>query len=511
MKKACIKVYLSIAVTFLITHFMCLPIGAQVSKKVLDSISTPDQVETSIGTLKFLDGAPFPETAEKVYDYLDTMRGVDAFLKGMPGASLQALIHGNHELGATASHQVMIMDKLMDSTSLFLTGNTSTMYVLPTLDLERVGPTVLEAPPGMLGAFNDAWFRYMQDIGPAGPDKGKGGKYLVLPPDYEGEIPEDYFVVQSKTYNVWVFMRASIAKGLEPAAKSVKENLRIYPLSKKGNPPEMEFISGSFVSFNTIHANNYLFYEHLNEWIQEEHLDMLDPETRGLFASIGIEKGKTFNPDQRMKNILTDAAKIANATARSIVWHPRTDGTMKGIRIYPDTDSAWLMGWVDKNVFFNGEDGKTMNSDARVMFHYPYTGVTPAMAVTIPGKGSDYGIAFVDDKKLPFDGSKTYKLHLPPQPPAKDFWAVTIYDSQTRSMLQTDQPYPTVGSQTEGIKMNEDGSFDIYFGPKAPNGFEKNWLQTIPGKSWFVALRLYGPLEPWIDKTWRPGEISEIE
>jgi len=431
---------------------MCLPSGAQVSKEVLDSISTPNQVKTSIGTLKFLDGAPYPETAERVYDYLDTMRGVDAFLKGMPGASLQALINGNHELGAAECHQVMITDKLMDSTSLFLTANTSTMYVIPTLNLKRDGATVVEAPMGMLGAFNDAWFRYMQDIGPAGPDKGKGGKYLVLPPDYEGDIPEGYFAVKSKTYNVWVFMRASIAKGLEPAAKNVKENLRIYPLSKKDNPPKMEFISGSGVSFNTIHANNYLFYEHLNEWIQQEHIDMLDPETRGLFASIGIEKGKPFRPDKRMKKILTDAVAIANAAARSIVWHPRTDGTMKGIKVYPGTDSAWLMAWVDKNVVFNGKDGKTMNSDARVMFHYPYTAVTPAMAVTKAGAGSDYGIAYVDSKKMPFDGSKTYKLNIPANPPAKAFWALTMYDNQTRSQLQTSQKFPTVGSQTKGIQ-----------------------------------------------------------
>jgi hypothetical protein len=490
---------------------MCLPIGAQVSKEVLDSISTPNQVKTSIGTLKFLDGAPYPETAERVYDYLDTMRGVDAFLKGMPGASLQALIHGNHDVGAVECHQVMITDKLMDSASLFLTANTSTMYVIPTLNLKRDGATVIEAPMGMLGAFNDAWFRYMQDIGPAGPDKGKGGKYLVLPPDYKGDIPDGYFVVKSKTYNVWVFMRASIAKGLDAAAKNVKENLRIYPLSKKDNPPEMEFISGSGVAFNTIHANNYLFYEHLNEWIQQEHIDMLDTETRGLFASIGIEKGKPFRPDERMKKILTDAVAIANAAARSIVWHPRTDGTMKGIKVYPGTDSAWLMAWVDKNVFFNGKDGKTMNSDARVMFHYPYTAVTPAMAVSKAGAGSDYGIAFVDSNKMPFDGSKTYKLNIPANPPAKDFWALTMYDNQTRSMLQTSQAFPTVGSQTEGLKQNEDGSYDIYFAPKPPKGFENNWLETVPGKGWFVGLRLYGPLEPWIEKTWRPGEIELVE
>ena len=141
------------------------------------------------------------------------------------------------------------------------------------------------------------------------------------------------------------------------------------------------------------------------------------------------------------------------------------------------------MGWVDKNVFFSGKDGKTMNSDARVMFHYPYTAVTPAMAVTRAGVGSDYGIAYVDSKKQPLDGSKTYKLHIPANPPAKDFWALTMYDNQTRSMLQTSQKLPTVGSQTKGIKQNADGSYDIYFGPKPPKGFEKNWLKTIPGKA----------------------------
>jgi hypothetical protein len=273
----------------------------------------------------------------------------------------------------------------------------------------------------------------------------------------------------------------------------------------------MEFIGVSGNAFNTIHANNYTFYEHLNEVIQKEPLDMLDPETRGLFASIGMEKGKPFAPDARMKKILTDAVAIANAAARSIVWYPRVDGTMKGIEVYPDTHSAWLMAWVDKNVFFTGKDGKTMNSDARSNFYYPYTAVTPAMAVTIPGVGSDYGLAYVDSRKQPLDGSKTYKVHLPANPPAKDFWALTLYDNQTRSMLQTGQALPTIGSQTEGLRKNPDGSFDIYFGPKAPEGYENNWLETVPGKGWFVGLRMYGPLEPWIEKTWRPSEIELVK
>jgi hypothetical protein len=278
-----------------------------------------------------------------------------------------------------------------------------------------------------------------------------------------------------------------------------------------GNPPKMMFISASGKSFNTIHPNNVEFYDHLNDIIQYESLVMLDPETRGLFASIGIEKGKPFVPDARMKKILVDGVALGNAVSRSIVWYPRVDGTMKGIEIYPDTHSAWMMGWVDKNVFFNGKDGHTMNSDARVMFYYPYTAVTPAMAVSRPGLGSDYGIAYVDAEKRLLDGAKTYKLILPPNVPVNNFWAVTIYDTQTRSQLQTGQKFPTVGSQTKGIKQNEDGSYDIYFAPKPPKGYENNWLETVPGKGWFVALRMYGPLEPWIEKTWRPGEIELVK
>ncbi|WP_369049030.1 DUF1254 domain-containing protein [Tenacibaculum sp. UWU-22] len=478
-----------------------------------EGLVTPDVVETSIGTLKFMDGAPLPETAELVYDNLDRMRGVDAYLKGIQGTSLRMLIKGPKSLGINAYNKILITADLLDSKSFFLTGNTSTLYIAPTLDLKANGAMVVEAPPGLLGGFNDAWFRYINDIGVFGPDKGKGGKFLVLPPDYEGNIPKGYFVVKSPTYKVWIFMRLSISQGLEKAVQLAKETVKVYPLSMKDNPPKMEFINVSHKVFNTIDFNDYTFFENLNEIIQEEPLEMLDPETRGLFASIGIEKGKPFAPDERMKKILTDAVAIGNATARSISWYPRVEGSvdnMKGIQIYPDTNSGWLMAFLDKNVFFNGKDGQTMNSDARTFFYYSYTVVTPAMAVTIPGKGSDYAIGFVDANKKPLDGSKTYKVHLPPDVPVNNFWAFTIYDTQTRSQLQTDQPFPTVGSQTKGFKTNDDGSIDIYFAPEAPVGFENNWLQTIPGKSWFTILRMYGPLQPWIDKTWRPSEIELV-
>jgi hypothetical protein len=152
-----------------------------------------------------------------------------------------------------------------------------------------------------------------------------------------------------------------------------------------------------------------------------------------------------------------------------------------------------------------------MDLDARTFFYFNAGGVTPAMAVTHPGAGSDYALGMLDNNNEPFDGSKTYKLHLPPNVPVNNFWAVTLYDTQTRCMLQTSQLFPTKGSQSEGFVKNEDGSYDLYFAPEAPAGKESNWLQTVPGKSWFSILRMYGPLEPWIEKTWKPGEVELVK
>lgn len=466
-------------------------------------ILTPDKVETSIGTLNFTDGVPSRETADKVYDFMDTARAADAFLKGMPAASISALIEGAHSLGAVEVNQVMLFDKLMNAKSLFLTGNSATVYVVPDLDLKRDGPTVVDSPKGLLGAANDANFRFIDNL--------PGGKYLFLPPGYEGEVPEGYKVYRPKTYRVWVFLRKTPAnkkpETVAKAANEIREGLKVYKLADAANPPKMEWFSGSDKDFNTIHFNNAEFYEHVNKVVQYEALGLFTPEVRGLFASLGIEKGKPFNPDDRMKRILADGVAIANAQARSIVWYPRIDKNMKGAQIYPDTDSAWNMAYMGRNVHFNGKDGQTMNTDARVMFHYPYTAVTPAMAAPRLGKGSDYGIAYLDGDKQPFDGGKSYKISLPANAPVANFWAVTIYDTQTRSMLQTNQKNAGIDSLQDGLRYNKDGSIDIYFAPKPPPGYKNNWIQTVPGKSWFTILRMYSPLEKWINQSWRPSEV----
>ena len=480
---------------------------AQVSPDTLKSISIPDKVDTSIGKLEFFDGVPAnTHTVEKVYDNLDRMRGTQVFLDNVGAVSMYSVRKGLDGAGAQGANKIAVFEGLMDSQTLVVTANTSTLYAYTYTDLAKDGPTVIEIPPGMLGFLNDAWQRFAGNMGVTGPDKGKGGKYLVLPPGYAGAIPDGYFLLKPTTNRNFLFLRGSIAKGLAPAVKNITSGLKVYPLKDAAKPAPTEYVNVSGMAFNTILPSDFSYFEELNEVVQQEPIDAINPEVRGELAAIGIVKGRPFQPDARMKKLLTEAATLGAATARVITYHPR----IAGVNIYPDDpNSIWSTAFANKNTSFEA-DG-TMDLDARVLYYFNAGGVTPAMATTHVGAGSDYALAVLDAKKQPFDGSKTYKLHLPPNVPVNDFWAVTIYDTQSRSQLQTSQKFPTVGSQSDGIKKNADGSYDLYFGPKAPAGKEGNWLATVPGKSWFTILRMYGPLEPWINKSWRPSGIDEVK
>lgn len=492
-------------------------IKALYNTDVPDEILTPNTVQTRIGTLNFFDGIPTAETAEMVYDNLDFIRGTEAFLNAIPMASMEGLRRGLAEAGAEHYYQVPTADKLMDSDPFFLTGNTSTVYATPFIDL-REGPMVIEIPAGAgPGTLNDAFFRFVIDMGAPGPDRGKGGKYLILPPDYKGDLEgpiggkkqrvngEDYFVTQSPSYVNWIALRGFLVDGKPDAANKMwREGLKIYPLSKADNPPAMEFVSISKKAMNTIHANNFNFYLEINEVVQREPLGFLDPEIRGLLASIGIEKGKEFSPDARMKATLTEAVAVANATARSMLWYERNQEEF----LYDG--SYWKRGYPGNNYQFLKDQGQGgRNLDARSMFYYFATVNTPMMAIELIGKGSQYAWGYVDSNGAYLDGKNTYKLNIPAHPPAEKFWSICLYDPQTRSMLQTDQPFPSKQSQRDSdMIVNEDGSIDLYFGPEAPEGKEANWTQTVPGKGFFMVLRLYSPKEEWYKKTWRPGEIE---
>jgi len=496
-----------------------------------NQILTPDKVKTRIGDLKFFDGVPDKATVDKVYDNLDFIRGVDVFLNFIPATSIEGMRLGHLELGATAPNDVLIFNNLMDSNALFLTGNTDTVYASAMLDLERDGATVIEIPEGAgPGTVNDAFFRFVVDMGAPGPDRKKGGTYIILPPDYDGDLKptrngmqdrdkdtraivmvggesKKVWIAQSPSYTNWMILRGFLVDGKPDAATEMWESgLRLYPLSQAGSPPKMDFLRVSGREFNTIHANTFEFYEELATVLQKEPLNFIDPELRGQAAAIGIAKGRPFRPDARMHEILEDAVAVGNATARAIMFYPRDS------RAYLFENSQWttfFVGGDHRWLDGNGIGGR--NLDARTLFFYQATVNTPAMALQIPGVGANYAGLSKDKNGDILYGDRNYKINIPANVPAKDFWSIVLYDPQTRSELQTSQPFPSINNKIAKLNYNENGSVDLYFGPDAPAGMEAHWIETAPGKAWFLVLRLYGPLEPWFEKSWQPGELELVE
>ena len=484
------------------TRSSTAPPTMKMTTDIPESVTIPDEVETRLGTLRFEDGFPTQDTADKIYDQLDFQRGVESVLLNTGGASLQGFRKGIREWGPDNTTAI-IWEERMDSKVLLLTPNTTVIYVFQWLDLKD-GPLVMETPPNVLGIIDDHWFRYVTDFGNAGPDLGRGGKYLLLPPGYEGDVPNGYHVARSQTYGNWLIMRGFLDDGdPKPGVENIKEHFRVYPLGAD-HPEPVNLVDVSMQAFNTNHPSDFTFFEEINQIVQEEPNEAQSPEILGLLAAIGIEKGKPFAPDARMKKILTEAAYVGNAASRVIEYRNREES----FAAYPGSKS-WETGFPGGSYEFLHEGVRLI--DQRVGFHFYATGITPKMVTPPVGKGSQYMKGLRDSQGRPMDGGKNYRLHVPPNVPAKDFWAVTVYDVQTRSMLQTDQRFPEITSAGGGMQQNPDGSYDLWFGPEAPEGKESNWLQTVPGKGWHILWRIYGPLEPWFDKSWRPGDIELIQ
>jgi len=465
-------------------------------------VASPETVETRLGTFKFFDGVPDAASTEKLYDIVDMQRAVQAYLLALPVVNQVGNRDGILQIGP-ANTTVPIWEHLVDSRTVELTANDNTPYTWFWLDL-HAGPIVLEAPPKVLGLADDIWYHWIGDIGFTGPDKGEGGKFLFLPPGYKGEVPSGYFVMRPGSFLVWAGWRSFLVNGDPmPGVDAVKKLTKIYPLAQAANPPSLNFVDMSGKPFNMVAPADYRFWEALNKVVQVEPTDAVDATTLGFWASVGIEKGKPFAPDARMKKILTEAAAVGDALGRAFAYKTREQDA------YYFDNRNWKHAFIG-GYKFEKQPG-VANLSSAAMFFFAATGVTPAMDTQIVGEGSVYPWTASDANGNTLDGGKAYKLHLPGPIPVKAFWSVILYDTQTRSMLQTDQQYPSVSSQTKGLLVNADGSVDVYFGPKAPAGKENNWVQTIPGKSWFTLLRLYGPLEPWFNKSWRPDNIALME
>ncbi len=489
---------------------LATPPAMKMTTEVPEGVGTPDHLKTRIGALNLFDGVPDQETVQKVYDNLDFMRATDAYLNSIQIASLSGMRKAYLGFGP-ANTTVLQFESLMDSKALWLTPNTVSVYNACWLQLGSE-PMVIKTPPNVLGLIDDAFFKYVADFGNAGPDKGKGGTTIIAPPEYSDADfaklkadNKDAYVYRSKTYGNWVIWRGfQVDRSPAAAIATTKKIFSMTPLSKRDTPTKMNFIDVSGKYHNTIHRMDYGIYDEINEVLQREPAAAGDPELLGILAAIGIKKGQPFNPDARMKKILTDAADVAAVTVRALASSPRGDEYF----FFPGK-RQWLTPFVGGSHEFLVDNVRLL--DARSFFHFYATGITPAMAMKMVGKGSQYALTYKDKDGKPLDGSKTYKITLPPNVPINDFWSFTLYDNQTRAMLQTDQRFPGLDENSKGLQQNADGSYDVYVGPVAPAGKEANWMQSIPGRGWNVLLRLYGPLEPWFERTWMPGDFELVK
>jgi len=464
----------------------------------------PDTIKTNFGTLEFeLEAFPTEETVRKIYDEMDLQRATQAYMDFFPALSVYAIVKGQiRDFGfKTASDIGVHPSPGLTPSELYLTGNNSTVYAVASLDLKIDGPTVVDIPPGMYGTANDALFKFLVDYGFVGPDKGKGGKYLFLPPGYDGKVPEGYFAIKSPSYRIWVMMRGWGDVGIgDQAVDYFKQHLKVYPLAS--GPRQANYINTADVGLNSLPPEDGSVFEMLNEIIQYEPKGLFGAEQLGRLAALGICQGKPFKPDERMQRILDQGAKLGAAMCRTIVYASREPD----IKYWPDRHWEKMFLY---NTTFEREDVNDI--DARTLWHYQAIVVSPNLISTTPGVGTAYLTTFRDNKGRYLAGGKNYKLRVAANPPVKNFWAVTAYDPTTRSLLDVGgNKNKSVGSR-DNPAANSDGSVDIYFGPKAPKGRQKNWVSTNPDKGFFLVFRFYGPLEGYIEKTWTLNDLELVE
>lgn len=455
---------------------------------------------------EYVGGYPTQATIHEAFDRFDVQRATQSYLDFMPLASQNALFESFIiDYGMKTSSDIGIYTQPGEGKTqcIGLTYNTESIYAAAYTDLKNDGPTVIETPPNVLGIVDDGWMRFITDIGNAGPDKGKGGKYLLLPPGYDGDVPKGYFVFECPTFRNWIMVRGFVQNtGTgDDAITYYKKNFKVYPLAT-GPRENAKYINASFLKGDTTHPRDISYFNLLDKIVQYEPSSAFTPYELGVLKAIGIEKGKTFVPDARIKKLLAEGIRHGEAIAKANAYAHRDPQA----RIYPDRKF--------ETIFIGGshefKDGNAFLLDARTLFHYEAIVITPAMTRKMVGVGSQYLCVYRDANNDFLMGENNYKLHLPAGIPAKDFWSVTVYHPDTRSLLQNGQPKPSVSTYDDPV-FNKDGSIDIFFGPEAPEGMEKNWVKTLPGEGWFTYIRLYGPLEPFFDQTWKPDDVVKVK
>jgi hypothetical protein len=450
-------------------------------------------------------GYPTKETALQAYDDADLCRAIEAYRFFYPTVSGAAIIKGNQNAGLIPNKIFGMLDT--EPTQLIFTANSDTPYGPLLLDLS-IGPIVVELPAGPLIVCSmDINQRWVADMGLPGPDAGKGGKHVLLPPSFKGNAPAGYYVHRASSNHQIVGVRSLPIGGDVNAAMALIPTIRIYPLDKSTPWTEPKWIDLSGKPQDTTPLKwerNFAFWEILKEIVDAEPSYEGYHDYYGELAALGIEKGKSFTPDSSRRRILEDAAKIANGQMRVQAFADRRPDRI----VWNDRHWQWAaLRFEDGD--FNTETHTDL--EAREKWFYQAIGASPAMFRRDPSAGSLYWLGLLDNRSDYLDGGKSYKLSVPLPVPAKLFWSVTVYDAETRSQVQTKQNKAALRSLFE-LKDLTDGAAELYFGPDAPKdkAAEGRWIQTIPGKGWFSYFRVYGPEKATFDGNWKPGDFEKL-
>jgi hypothetical protein len=474
---------------------------------------TPDSVQTRAGTLNFERGYPTPETTQKAFDEMDYQRAVQAYLWAYPAVSFEFIRIGtNRDLGADFN-DLIIADNYADPKGVWLTPNDTTIYALANVDLGKSGPIVVEIPPGaIVGILDDFWQRSISDIGLPGPDGAKGGKFLLLPPSYKGDIPQTgYHVLQGTMNNYNAMVRGIIVNDDKDGAVQNVKRVKVYPLSESGNPKPNKFISMSGKVMETTPPMGMAFWERLAAFIDNNPVQERDLFYMAMLKPLGIEKGKLFNPDARQRAILEEAARVGDAMGRVMLFDgpDRFHQVGEGLGVEPFPGTKWH--WVFQVNPIQQTDAYGQ-IDERLHYTYGAIYTTPALGVMKAGPGGNYVQAFKDKDGNRLDGGKSYRLHVPANAPAEQFWSLTLYDAATRSMIQNPSN-DSARSSLDKLKSNGDSSVDLYFGPagSGPAGLQANWIETVPGKGFYPMMRFYSPKAGLFDGTWKLSDIELLK
>jgi hypothetical protein len=432
-------------------------------------------------------------------------RAVEAVIWGMPAVNLDLMLQAMIVSAKGKPNQIVYWSRLPDWKNQTLTPNPDVIYLMPFFNTKDAGPMVLEIPPADNGVINgtvmDAWQVPLEDVGPAGVDKGKGGKYLILPPGYAAGVPDGYIALPSPNYQGYALLRSILQSGSDvDVAKAVAyaKRIKVYPLSQAANPPATTFVDAIDVVFDSTIPYDLHFFQSLDRVVQMEPWLPRDKVMIDMLKSIGIEKGKPFNPDTETQDVLNSAAREARAWLEiryEGMFRPYFDISRWALPAMPDYLKASSNGFSDPN---------TYPVDSRGLA-FTFAFFTPKHL----GQGQSYLMTLKDRDGQNLDGGNSYRLAVPSNAPVSQYWSATVYDRATHGLIRN-MTRSGRGSQSPGLQKNADGSVDIYFGPKAPAGKEANWVPTDPKGQFEVLFRLYGPERAYADKTWKLPDIERI-